>query len=294
MESLQKIKQRINSINSTKKITKAMELVATAKFSKIKNKISEVKSYFKNVENIFINLIKHSEQDIDKLLNRHAWEFTARRNLYIVFGSDLGLCGSFNSEMYKKINEVVIGDDILIVIGSKLLSLIEKNKKYHIIQTLTQIGDNPTYEIAQVVSNKIYDVLEISLLSSVKLIYTDYENPLKADPIVQEIFPISKNTIEKIQQENLNNNLNKDNLEIIFEPNPEVILINSFRIFFEASIYNALINAKLAETSQRRTAMEQASDNAEDLIEDLKIEYNSSRQSKITQELTEIVNGSGS
>ncbi|CRH46058.1 F-ATPase gamma subunit, sodium ion specific [Mycoplasmopsis arginini] len=72
MESLQKIKQRINSINSTKKITKAMELVATAKFSKIKNKISEVKSYFKNVENIFINLIKHSEQDIDKLLNRHA------------------------------------------------------------------------------------------------------------------------------------------------------------------------------------------------------------------------------
>ncbi|WP_427867554.1 ATP synthase F1 subunit gamma [Mycoplasmopsis arginini] len=294
METLQKIKQRINSINSTKKITKAMELVATAKFSKIKNKISEVKSYFKNVENIFINLIKHSEQDIDKLLNRHAWEFTARRNLYIVFGSDLGLCGSFNSEMYKKINEVVTGDDILIVIGSKLLSLIEKNKKYHIIQTLTQIGDNPTYEIAQVVSNKIYDVLEISLLTSVKLIYTDYENPLKADPIVQEIFPISKNTIEKIEQENLNNNLNKDNLEIIFEPNPEVILINSFRIFFEASIYNALINAKLAETSQRRTAMEQASDNAEDLIEDLKIEYNSSRQSKITQELTEIVNGSGS
>lgn len=294
MESLQKIKQRINSINSTKKITKAMELVATAKFSKIKNKISEVKSYFKNVENIFINLIKHSEQDIDKLLNRHAWKFTAKRNLYIVFGSDLGLCGSFNSEMYKKINEVVTGDDILIVIGSKLLSLIEKNKKYHIIQTLTKIGDNPTYEIAQVVSNKIYDVLEISLLTSVKLIYTDYENPLKADPIVQEIFPISKNTIEKFDKENINNNVNNDNLEIIFEPNPEVILINSFRIFFEASIYNALINAKLAETSQRRTAMEQASDNAEELIEDLKIEYNSSRQSKITQELTEIVNGAGS
>ncbi|WP_330463700.1 ATP synthase F1 subunit gamma [Metamycoplasma gateae] len=291
MESLQKIKQRINSINSTKKITKAMELVATAKFSKIKNKINEVKSYFKNVEKIFINLVKNSTQNIDKLLNKHAWKFTARRNLYIVFGSDLGLCGSFNSEMYKKINETVTGDDILIVIGSKLLSLIEKNKKFHIIQTLTQIGDNPTYEIAQVVSEKIYDVLEISLLNSVKLIYTNYENPLKADPIVQEIFPISPETIKA--HEELENDKNLSN-DIIFEPNPETILINSFKIFFEASIFHALINAKLAETSQRRTAMEQASDNAEDLIDDLKIEYNSSRQSKITQELTEIVNGSNS
>ncbi|MGX9357684.1 ATP synthase F1 subunit gamma [Mycoplasma sp. 773] len=294
MESLQKIKQRINSINSTKKITKAMELVATAKFSKIKNKISEVKSYFKNVEAIFINLVKNSAQDIDKLLNKHAWKFSNRRNLYIIFGSDLGLCGSFNSEMYKMINEVVTGEDILIVIGSKLLSLIEKNKKYHIIQTLTQIGDNPTYEIAQVISNKIYDVLEISLLNSVKLIYTNYENPLKADPVVQEIFPISANTIGKIEKNNQSFHQDKGIREIVFEPNPETILINSFRIFFEASIFHALTNAKLAETSQRRTAMEQASDNAEDLIDELKIEYNSSRQSKITQELTEIVNGVGS
>ncbi|MCV3733592.1 ATP synthase F1 subunit gamma [Mycoplasma enhydrae] len=290
MENLQKIKQRINSVNSTKKITKAMELVATAKFSKIRNKTNKVKSYYENIEKIFINLIKNTDQDIDKLLNKHAWTFAAKRNLYIVFGSDLGLCGSFNSEMYKKICEVVSGDDILIVIGSKLLSLIEKNKKYHIIQTLTQIGDNPTIDVAQVVSNKIYDVLEISLLKSVKLIYTYYENPLKADPIVKEIFPISLETIQKFD--------NKENeyikKETIFEPNPEIILQNSFKIFFEASIFNALTNAKLAETSQRRTAMEQASNNAEDLINDLKISYNSSRQSKITQELTEIVNGSDS
>ncbi|AZZ65616.1 ATP synthase F1 subunit gamma [Metamycoplasma phocicerebrale] len=290
MESLQKIKQRISSINSTKKITKAMELVATAKFSKIKNKVDSVRSYYKNIESIFLSLIKNTHQDIDKLLNKHAWKFASKRNLYIVFGSDLGLCGSFNSEMYKKICETVSGDDILIVVGSKLLSLIDKNKKYHIIQTLTQIGDNPTFEVAQVVANKIYDVLEISLLESVNLIYTYYENPLKADPIVKEIFPISKKTIEKYENENKS----EYKEDIIFEPNPETILQNSFRIFFEASIFNALTNAKLAETSQRRTAMEQASDNAEDLINELKIKYNSSRQSKITQELTEIVNGAGS
>ncbi|ENY68639.1 ATP synthase gamma chain [Metamycoplasma auris 15026] len=290
MKSLQKIKQRINSINSTKKITKAMELVAAAKFAKNKNKIKNIEAYFQNVERIFFDLIKNTNQDIDSLLNAHAWNFKVKRNLFIIFGSDLGLCGSFNSEIYKKVIETVQGDDILIVIGSKLLSLIEKNKKYHIIQTLIQIGDNPNYNIAQVVSNKIYDALEISLINSVKLIYTKYDNPLKSDPIVQEIFPISKEKI--LEYENKENQADDIQKEIIFEPNPETILINSFKIFFEASIYNALINSKLSETSQRRTAMEQASDNAEDLIDELKNQYNSSRQSKITQELTEIVNGS--
>lgn len=269
-----------------------MELVAAAKFAKNKTKISNIKAYFKNVEKIFISLIKNIDQDIDKLLNSRAWKFKARRNLYIVFGSDLGLCGSFNSEMYKKIIDVVKAEDILIVIGNKLLSLVEKNKKYHIIQALTQISDNPNFDIAQILSNKIYDVLEISLLNSVKLIYTNYENPLKSFPVVQEIFPISKKTINDFEEGS--DSLNQVQKDVIFEPNPETILMNSFKIFFEASIFHALINSKLAETSQRRTAMEQASDNAEDLIDDLKNQYNISRQSKITQELTEIINGSNS
>ncbi|TPR54325.1 ATP synthase F1 subunit gamma [Metamycoplasma neophronis] len=291
MESLQKIKHRINSVNSTKKITKAMELVATAKFAKIKNKFNDVDVYYQNVQKLFINLIKNSNQDIDKLLNEHSWNFSTKRNLYIVFGSDLGLCGAYNSEMYKTIKRTITDEDILIVIGSKLLSLVNKDGTMHVIQTLTQIGDNPSYDIAQIISQKIYDVLQISLLKSVKLIYTHYVNPIKADPVVKEIFPISLDTIQEMEgQQSKDDAMDPDS----FEPNPDVILQNSFTIFFEASIYNALTNAKLSEMSQRRTAMEQASDNAEDLIEELKIEYNSSRQAKITQEITEIVNGSSS
>lgn len=268
-----------------------MELVATSKFAKIKNKFTDVENYYNNVQKLFINLVKNSNQDIDKLLNEHSLNFSVKRNLYIVFGSDLGLCGAYNSEMYKTIKNTVSPDDLLIVIGSKLLSLINKDRSMHVIQTLTQIGDNPSYDIAQVISQKIYDVLQISLLKSVKLIYTHYVNPIKADPTVQEIFPISTETISKSQTNEIKEEaIDPDS----FEPNPDIILQNSFTIFFEASIYNALTNAKLSEMSQRRTAMEQASDNAEDLIDELKVEYNSSRQAKITQELTEIVNGSNS
>lgn len=195
MESLQKIKHRINSVNSTKKITKAMELVATAKFAKIKNQFENINNYYQSVERVFLNLIKNSDQNIDKLLNSASWKFKSKRNLYIVFGSDLGLCGPYNSEMYKKITQTVGKEDILIVVGSKLLSLIQKDNSHHIIQILTQIGDNPSYEIAQILSNKIYHVLEISWLKSIKLIYTQYINPIKSEPIVKEIFPISIDTL---------------------------------------------------------------------------------------------------
>ncbi|WP_412031504.1 ATP synthase F1 subunit gamma [Metamycoplasma buccale] len=287
MESLQKIKHRISSITSTKKITKAMELVATAKFGKIKSEFAQVNDYYNNVENIFINLMKHAEQDIDSLLNKQAWVFEKKRNLYIVFGSDLGLCGSFNSSIYKKINEIVTDEDMLIVIGSKLVTLLNKRPNTHIIQMLTQIGDTPNYDIAQIISNKLYDVLQISLLKSVKIIYTEYINPIKFEPVVREIFPITIND-EKVKNKTVSENIDSTN----YEPNATTILENSFIIFFEASIYHALFHSKLAEISSRRTAMEQASDNAEDLIEDLHIKYNSSRQAKITQEITEIISGS--
>lgn len=80
-----------------------MELVATAKFAKIKNQFENINNYYQSVERVFLNLIKNSDQNIDKLLNSASWKFKSKRNLYIVFGSDLGLCGPYNSEMYKKL-----------------------------------------------------------------------------------------------------------------------------------------------------------------------------------------------
>lgn len=267
-----------------------MELVATAKFGRIKNKFANVDAYYKNIENLYYNLIRNTNQDIDAILNSHAWSFKQKRNLYIVFGSDLGLCGSYNSEMLKTISKTVADDDLLIVVGSKLLNLINKVPQLHVIQTLTQIGDDPNYDIALLISKKIYDVLQISLLNSVKLIYTQYINPIKATPIVQDIYPISQSSLDAFCAGAKFEPIDTES----FEPNAEVILQNSFLMYFEASIYYALTSSKLAETSQRRTSMEQASDNAEDLIKELKIKYNSSRQAKITQEITEIVNGANS
>ncbi len=288
MASLQKIKTRINSIYSTQKITKAMELISTAKFAKIKNNLDQVKNYYSNVKKIFFNLLKYTSPHIDVLLNEKSWQFEKKRDLYIIFGSDLGLCGAYNTNILNKVNEVVTNEDIIIAIGSKLLKILSKRENTHIIQTLTNIGDELNYNIAKIISNKIYDVLQISYLNSVKVIYTKYINPIVQEPIVKEIYPI---TLEKsADSENIFSDMDKSS----FEPSADIIVKNSFSIFFEASMYYALYSSKLSEMSMRRIAMEQASDNASELIDDLKLQYNRTRQAKITQEITEIVGGSNS
>lgn len=286
MASLQKIKHRISSINSTEKITKAMELIATAKFAKIKNDLDQVHSYYLSVRKIFYDLLRYSTPNIDVLLDESATlKYEKKRKLYIVFGSDLGLCGAFNTNMLKKINEVVTDEDIFITIGSKLLKMLQKRPNTHIIQTLTQTGDEPNYEIAKILAQKIYDVLQISDLSSISVIYTKYINAIDSEPVVREIYPITF-----LEEEKTEPMLDAYS----FEPNADEIIFNSFVMFFEASMYYAFYNSKLAEMSMRRTAMEQASDNALDLINDLKLEYNRNRQAKITQEITEIVGGASS
>lgn len=287
MASLQKIKNRVAVIGSTKKITKAMELISAAKFSKIKRNLDCVRDYYENVKNIFINLIKHTDTNINALLNdKPSWKFERARKLYIVFGSDAGLCGAYNANMLKKINEEITDEDILICVGSNLEKMLAKRPNTHIIQSIKAIGDEPTFEIAKLVANKIYEVLQISDLLSISIIYTKYLNPILSEPRKKDIFPITFNE-EEIKE--------IDNFEIdadSFEPSPEIILKNSFVIFFEASIYYALYSSKLSEMSMKRTAMEQATKNADDLINNLKLEYNRIRQSKITQEITEIVSGS--
>jgi len=162
----------------------------------------------------------------------------------------------------------VTSEDIIIAIGSKLLKILSKRENTHIIQTLTNIGDEPNYNIAKIISNKIYDVLQISYLNSVKVIYTKYINPIVQEPIVKEIYPI---TLEKTaDSENIFSDMDKSS----FEPSADIIVKNSFSIFFEASMYYALYSSKLSEMSMRRIAMEQASDNASELIDDLKLQYN--------------------
>ncbi|QJR44249.1 ATP synthase F1 subunit gamma [Mycoplasma miroungirhinis] len=283
MANLLKIKQRINSVITTKKITKAMQLVATAKLGRTKNSYNNIINYYSSVKNVFNNLLLHSD-DIENIINKkHKQEQQQYKTLYIVIGSDLGLCGSYNSFLVKKVKEVIDQNSLLITLGTKIINSLKKYED-QIIHSFAKIGDELDYELAQVISKKIYETIQNIYVNKVNIIYTEYINSISTETKIKQIYPIVRDEVEQVSNVDLS----------MYEPSAHKILESSFIIYFEASMYLAMANAKLSEMSSRRTAMENATNNAQDLIENLELDYNRSRQAKITEEITEIISGSNS
>ncbi|MGX9340373.1 ATP synthase F1 subunit gamma [Mycoplasma sp. 128] len=284
MADLLGIKHRIESVTTTKKITKAMELVATAKIAKIKTDFNKINVYYDRVMAVFDNILLHAE-DINKILNSQSPKDTKPQKLYIVIGSDLGLCGAYNANLYKMIRDLNDEKPLFIVLGSKILNFLNEKYGDQVIQSFIHVGDSLDYSLTQIISQKIYDVIQKVHISEVNIIYTQYINSITTEPKIKQIFPL--------QHTGRTQEINRTDLSI-YEPSATKILASSFIIYFEASIYLALAHAKLSETSARRTAMENATDNANELIGELQLNYNRSRQAKITQEITEIISGSNS
>ncbi|MBN0919375.1 ATP synthase F1 subunit gamma [[Mycoplasma] gypis] len=284
MADLLAIRHRIESVSTTQKITKAMELVATAKLGKTKNDFNQIKVYYDRVKSVFNNLLKHSE-DVEYILNRNSDKNIKPKNLYIVIGSDLGLCGAYNANIVKTIRETIDENSLLIVLGSKLVASLA-NYDSQTIQKFSKIGDKLEYSLAQIISKKIYDVIQEVYISTVNVVYTEYINSITTEVKTKQIFPIVADNIEKSDEGTVDLSM--------YEPSATKILANSFIIYFEASMFLAMANAKLSEMSSRRTAMENATDNADELINTLQLNYNRSRQAKITEEITEIISGSQS
>ncbi|QJG67002.1 ATP synthase F1 subunit gamma [Mycoplasma phocoenae] len=283
MADLLNIKHRIDSVTTTKKITKAMELVATAKLGRTKNDYDKIKIYYDRVQSIFDNLMVHSEE-IEKTINVEGSKNGVPKSLYIIIGSDLGLCGAYNANLVKLVKENINKDSLMIVIGSKMLNAFKKYDN-QIIQSFIKIGDTLEYSLAQVISKKIYDTIQEIYVKDVNIIYTEYINSITTNPVIKQIYPIKEKTqTSEVPKIDLS----------IYEPSPSYILASSFGMYFEAEMYLALGSSKLSEMSSRRTAMESATDNAEELIKKLQLSYNRTRQAKITEELTEIISGSSS
>ncbi|MBU4691015.1 ATP synthase F1 subunit gamma [Mycoplasma zalophi] len=283
MADLLKIKQRINSVTTTKKITKAMQLVATAKLGRTKNSYDNIINYYSSVKNVFNNLLLHSE-DIENIINKkHKQTNEIPKTLYIVIGSDLGLCGAYNAFLVKQVKEIIDKDSLLITLGTKIINSLKKYED-QIIHSFAKIGDELDYALAQVISKKIYETIQNVYVDKVNIIYTEYINSISTETKIKQIYPIIADEIEQANKIDLS----------IYEPSARTILESSFIIYFEASMYLALANAKLSEMSSRRTAMENATNNAEELIGNLELDYNRSRQAKITEEITEIISGSNS
>ncbi len=280
MASLQETKSRLQSVGTTKKITKAMQLVATAKLRKAKSNLESIQEYYTSVYETFQKLLTNVS-DVKKLFPVDAKESI----LYIIITSDLGLCGGYNSNVLKLLKAQVKASDKIVVLGNRGISNLNA-VGIPIFKQYALVGDEPNYEYASGVGQEAISQFLAGEVNKVKLIHTKFINSVTFEAELIQLLPIEKLSIEKTKD------MSPLKVMTEFEPSPEVVLRNSIPLYISAMIFGSMVESKVSEMSSRRTAMENATENAEELIKKLNLEYNRARQAAITQELSEIVGGS--
>lgn len=272
MASQQLLKQRIKSIKVINKITKAMQMIASAKLVKMRKQLNENLSYANGIKEVVDDIIFNAKGIENKFLK----ENKSNRSFVICFSNDLGMCGSYTSKLNNYLKNKLKDDDIFVLVGYKSFSLFE-NRNLLSTYDSDSFKHNNALEIGNVALSKFLS----KEVGSIKIIYTEFINNMNFEPKEICLLPYENNKDRK-----------KTKQEIIFEPNVDDILNNLIPLMLNNLIYSTYLRSKTSEQAARRLAMENASDNAEELKEELTLTYNQARQQAITQEITEIVAGS--
>lgn len=277
---MQEIKRRIRSVESTKKITKAMELVATSKLRKTRNQLEQSKPYYTNVALMTAEILANCKGDNDSvyLIENN----DVKKDVYVVIASSLGLCGGYNANIFKEIKDVIKPDDYVYSIGSKATSYLTKNhqgitdSKYESLSTTFNFKD-----IINLV-NKLTRMYREREIRKIKIVYTEFVNNLTFKPRIVTLLPIDPDDFDHIE-------ISKK--ATLFEPSSQEVLDNLIPMYLQAVIYGYVIESSTSENAARRISMENATDNADELTEQLLLKYNQARQTAITNEISEIVAG---
>ena len=285
MASLQDIKGRIRSIDSTKKITSAMNLVATSKLNKSKEAALRTRPFFNKILSTMQSIAANAKGQGSPFLKANGSHVKA----YITLTSDKGLCGGYNSNICKlTMNDITDKENAeCIVVGKKGIEQF-KSKGYKVAKAISDISEAPTYQDAKEIAMYVTDKFLKGEIGEVYLAYTSFKSTLQQEPQMVRLLPLD---IEKIPNEKSESNEPSDLL--IYEPSPEAVLGYIIPRYVADVIYGALVEASASENGARMTAMDSATENAQEIMDKLSIQYNRARQAAITQELTEIVAGVG-
>lgn len=278
MAGTREIKNRIKSVQSTHQITKAMEIVSTTKFKKFSAIVEQSKAYSESIGNIMQNIAAGVKSEKHPLFDGRD---EVKKVGIIVMTSDRGLAGSFNTNtlkaMEKLISENSSKEVSVIAVGRKAKEYCAK-KNHDVKAEYTQLIPETMYDKAKEISENIVEYYYNDIFDEVYVIYNKFVSALVSDLTVKKLIPI-----ERVE--------GTENKAYIFEPTPEVILSSLLPKYLNIELYKALLDNTASEHSARKNAMKNATDNAEEMIKGLTLEYNRKRQASITQEISEIVGG---
>lgn len=267
------IKSRIRSVDSTMKITKAMQLVAASKYTRQKERMKQNKEYAHYLKEVLEQLLAN----LTTFDNPYLVENTDAPTLTIVFTSDMGLCGAYNANVYRLLEAECPQDEQLVMLGTQG-AVWAKSRQRNVVEEYIQVEDDNYALLAQLAESALakYRNQEIG---KIRIVYTEFINPLRFEPKIVTLLPV-----EKVEKKGAS-------ADTIFEPSEEEILNDLIPMSIKSLVYSYYLETKTSEQASRRTSMETATDNAEDLKSTLELAYNQARQAAITQEITEIVGG---
>lgn len=266
------IKKRLQTVNSTKKLTKATELVATVKLQKYSTNTLSNEEYAKNLRRFIAAALRGKAPEKED--NLYLVETKVDNPLYIVITSNSGLCGSYNQEVLKYVEENVSKDVPIFAIGTIGYNWLMKND-YLVVKKYDELEDLKPRILNRLINN-ILLLYQNDEISEINVVYTKYINTLTYKPTTLKLLPFE--TEEAGEGE-----------EILLEPSRNEVLNTLIPMYISSQIYVCFLESKTSENAARRNAMNVANKNAEQLVTELQLSYNKARQAAITQEMNEIV-----
>ncbi len=284
--ALKEVRNRITSVQSTQQITKAMKMVSAAKLRRAQDAITEMRPYAQKLQEMLSNIVATAEGDVKMDL---ATERNAENVLIIVVTSDRGLCGGFNSNLIKLTKltiqekysaQLAAGKVTILPIGKKGYEHFKKNG-YKVVDSFWEIFTGLSFEKVQAAAKYAMTAFENKEVDAVDLVYSEFVNAATQQYISEPFLPVQKPKETG----------SKKKSDFIFEPSKEVIIEELMPKILNTQLFKAVLDSNASEHGARMTAMDKASENANELLKSLKISYNRARQAAITTELTEIVSG---
>lgn len=286
MANLKDIRMQIDSTKNMQQITKAMNLVSTAKLRKAQNNITNMRPYALALKKVIAN-ITATQKISNPLMSK---KDKVNNVLLVVLTSDRGLCGSFNSSInkfaekyyaekkssYEKIDFIFIGKRGLDYFGRKGIKPV---------QSFLKLDKEISYDMAKNIAEKLIQYFSEGTYDEVRLVYNEFKSAISQKVVCETLLPVE---VETSSFDTVGNTFSKD---MIFDPSPEAIVEELLKKSFNLQMYRAMSESVASEHGARMTAMENASNNAKEMINKLTLTYNKLRQEKITTELTEIVSG---
>ena len=283
---LKEVRNRIKSVQNTQQITKAMKMVSAAKLRKAQDSIVQMRPYARKLQEVLSNIVTSSEGEIGSSLGV---ERNPEKVLLIVITSDRGLCGAFNANLIKLAKltiqekyaaQFAKGNVQIWAIGKKGYEHFAKNK-FSVDGTHRDIFLNLSFDSVQACSKAAVEAFQKNEVDVVELVYSEFKNAATQKFTVERFLPIPKVPQQKGARKT----------DFIYEPDKNQLIAELMPKILNTQLYKAVLDSNASEHGARMTAMDKATENANELLKNLKISYNRARQAAITTELTEIVSG---